>query len=52
MYVLTLHLDMSHGNQSQVATAWPFSMYFHKMADQNIKQDTFKSTCGQSNPYI
>ena len=30
---------------------WPFSVHFSKMADQNIKQDTFKCTNGQSNPY-
>ena len=34
-----------------VATHWPFSMHFSKMANQNIKQDTFKYTNGQSNAY-
>ena len=30
---------------------WPFSVQFSKMADQNIKQDTFKHTNGESNSY-
>ena len=28
---------------------WPFSVHFSKLADQNLKQDTFKYTSGQSN---
>ena len=36
---------------NRCAMHWPFSMHFSKMANQNVKQDTFKYTNGQSNSY-
>ena len=30
---------------------WPFYVHFSMIADQSIKQDTFKYTNGQSNSY-